>query len=663
MGQFALAKGGNIMYREKPATIVVVEPECIVLKVNQGLCTLTPAEFYEESKQGHIKKAEPKLAVIKPVVRLSDEERKLADKYRDYFHGLEFEDVRYSTKGVARVISRVSKERGDTGLDIPKVGTLKKWYRKFTSDEIGRDIIKMVKPQAITRSAKFSEAMFEIFYDTVDECYMKLKGDSVEATYQVYLKRAMDFITTLNLEDPNEEPIISRSTFFEYVNEYDPYEVDAARYGRAYAENKYRNTTEHIVATRPLEFVQIDAVHINLGLTDKEGNYVGMPVVYFAIDIFTRAILSFVISYGEKRSEGALAAVELIKRLIKPQEKPAHTQNGFLLFGKPDCIRHDSGVFKSKLCSDYYEHMSISAITSQVKKAYRNGIVERFHRTFKGHCCMKIAGCEGGQKKDYKDNVDIKVEAVCQVDEFASIVETYILDVYHETDHRGIDRMTPKEMTEKYQSLVELPSAEYIAKADASIGYEISRTIQQGKGIEINGLFYNDRGEKLIKLCAKMTNGFTKPNPKVTAFYNELDISKIAVLNPYTNELFDVPSTSVKEPISLTEHKAVKANGKKRDTKKHTDRPTIETKSMVLLAVNARYESKANQPNDDVPKAEEAEPAREIKAEELDLILEQGKRPSFIKPEPEVKSEPESQGQVSPPSLMTKFKKSIKPIK
>ena len=46
-----------------------------------------------------------------------------------------------------------------------------------------------------------------------------------------------------------------------------------ARNGWLAAQHKFRFMKEHIVAIRPLEHVQIDAVHINLGLTDQEGNF------------------------------------------------------------------------------------------------------------------------------------------------------------------------------------------------------------------------------------------------------------------------------------------------------------------------------------------------------------------------------------------------------
>ncbi|WNC72018.1 hypothetical protein RGQ13_18145 [Thalassotalea psychrophila] len=647
MQNFAIKKGSDILYHQKSASIVAAEQQCIVISVNAALETLTPAEYYEKIEQGLITRPPSEMVVAQCVTRLTYEERELAEKYCDYIRPLETEAEPYATEAVRRIIFEVAQKRGDTGKNVPKLGTLKGWYRKYTSDDIGRNVIKMVKSTATPRASQFYEAMMDLFFEVIDKEYLHLNGSSATETYLKFRNQAAKYLRVIPKKHRKKEKVIKRSTFFDYISKLDPVEVVREREGWAAAETKYRYSKEHIVATRPLEHVQIDAVHINLGLTDGDGNYVGMPVVYFAIDVFTRTILGYVISYAEVRTEEGIAAVELIKRIIRPKKKPEHCVNGYPLYGKPESLRHDSGVFSGKLCEDYLAHMQIHDMTSEVSKPWRNAMVERFNRTFREQCCKKIIGYVGKRTAEYKDTSTVKALAVCKVDEFVLITEKFILDVYHQNPHAGIDGMSPAQMANKYKALVEIPSIEYLSKLNSFIGREFTPSIQAVKGIQKNSVFYINA--KLAKLRNKIDPS-TKKTVKITAYYNELDISKISVLDPFTGEQFTVDCTSIKEPISLAEYKALKGASKKRLSA--TSRKTIETSTTIIGDIQQRYDEKEAEKARNKKSHEEPEIARFIPPEELDEIVGQGK--------PTSSQEDTSHLSVESPSSTSSFPSAIK---
>eukprot|EP00487_Bulimina_marginata_P010616 TRINITY_DN5687_c0_g1_i1.p1 TRINITY_DN5687_c0_g1~~TRINITY_DN5687_c0_g1_i1.p1 ORF type:complete len:131 (+),score=5.01 TRINITY_DN5687_c0_g1_i1:125-517(+) len=93
---------------------------------------------------GYVETHKPKVLLVKPSSLSTPQERALAQKYQDYLLPLSNEEFPCSKKAQAKVISQVSRERGDSEKNIPSTSTLYKWFKKYTSNEINRNIAAMV---------------------------------------------------------------------------------------------------------------------------------------------------------------------------------------------------------------------------------------------------------------------------------------------------------------------------------------------------------------------------------------------------------------------------------------------------------------------------------------------------------------------------------------
>lgn len=621
------------------------------------------AKFYQEMNAGIIQYAQPRRVVMQPSPLVTEEDRALAEKLTDYLTALESEAFPCSHKTRVKVIEAVANKRGDFGKNRPSASALYRWYKGYSSPEVGRNVAVMVTPSKSKRGRKASSAIIDMFYEVVDEYYLvpsHLGGCSVQDAFDHFQSREEAYLSSLPVAERAEARRISRSVFYEMIKQIDPYEVCVAREGRAVANNRYRISKEHYICSRPLERVQIDAVHINLGLIDYEGKYVGMPVVFFAIDVFTRAIVGYVISYAKTRREELSAATDLVKCIINPKEKPSHTVHGWPLSGIPEVIQHDSGVFRSAQFSAFLLNANIEKFQNPAMKAWVNAYIERFHRTFRQRCCKKIPSYLGKRTDEYKDTVNIKAVACVLIEEFGQIVEAFILDDYHQTQHRGLEGKTPAEMCEAFP-ITSIPSPEYLSRIDNFRGVECEVTIQNYKGIEKNGLFYNDEG--LAVLRRRLVN--QHKSAKVQAFYSEIDVSKISVVDPLTGELFTVPCTSIKEPISLAESKArINKVDKNSESKRHP-----ETATNLTAAIKKRVldEEKAK----DKIRESRRQKANESKHENdgfipegMDEVLEsfiEGNDVDIRLPPKEIDSSPDLEEPESP-SQRSRIKR-IKPIK
>jgi len=592
MPSLALQVNNHLKYRGELATIRAIDTDFVVLEINGNVLMLAPSQLYQEMADGLVETHAPNILLVKSSPLANQEEQALAKKYSDYLMELDNEEFPCSAKARERVIEKVALKRGDVDKNRPSVSTLYRWYKDYISDEINRNIAAMVNPKTRVRGRQGSPECMDLFFETVDEYYLqstKMGGLNVEQTYNQFDKRFKAFLANLPEKERKDIRGISRSVFYELIKEIDPVEVCIAREGWTVAHSRFRNSVNHYITSRPLELVQIDAVHINIGLRDLDGNYIGMPVVFFAIDVFTRAILGYVISYAKQRREDLCSAIELIKCSILPLAKPAHTKHGWPLYGKPEWIQHDSGIFSSNQFVAFLLNAEISPYQNPAKTPWFNAYIERFNRTFRLRCCQRIPGYLGKNTTDLKDTVNIKTVAYTTADEFRQIVEAFILDEYHQTPHRGLSGKSPAEMCAVSGACVSLPTPEYIQRLNSFRGIEFEAVIQEHKGLQKNNLFYNDSEGKLRNLYNKLKA--RNKAQKVKAFYSELDISKIFVLDAQKNELFEVTCTSIKEPTSLAEYKARQgqpSNNKKPNT-------VVDTITPVLANINKHIVEKQKQ--------------------------------------------------------------------
>ncbi len=316
--------GSTFLYRNKKATLesfgkyVVLEVEGV-----PSPATMRIEEFYNDIQDGLVQEAKPSTILVNHGELVAEDDRLLAQKYDDYITPLLSEENPCSRETLKQVIDTVAARRGDTDKNKPSTSTLYNWYKKFQSPEVNRNFAALVNPQRKKRGRQASAWVQDLFHEIVDEYYLKPIGDGALSAKETFDKFDTAFQhELLKLPDEDRESVkgICRSVCYEMLNNYDPVHVCIEREGHSEAIKRYRSSTEHFVAERPMELVQIDAVHLNLALRDDNGGYIGLVVVFFAIDVCTRAIISYVISVRKQRGEDLSSAIDLVKHGICPKK-------------------------------------------------------------------------------------------------------------------------------------------------------------------------------------------------------------------------------------------------------------------------------------------------------------------------------------------------------
>ena len=585
-----LKQGMRINYHDKTALIRTIDKEFIILEIENGSSkAVSTLEYYEEARNGLITFYKPSLGLVKSARALTSSQTEQLQKLKDYISPLLEEVSPCALRVRIRIIEAVSRKRGDCGKNIPSPSTLYKWYTDFVSDKISRNYLNLVLPSNVERGRQISQEIFNLFYSTVDEYYLKPISEGALNKEQTFRQLEIAFSRYKSALPPLESEkakLFSRTVFYELISEISPFEIMQEREGYSAALQRYRANKGVYAAQRPLERVQIDALHINIALTDADGNYVGMPVVFFALCIFTRAIVGYVVSIAKKRREDLSSAIDTVKNALLPKPKPSYTNQGWPLTGRIESLQFDSGIFASQTFKNFLENMQIEGIQNPPKKAWRNAFIERFNRTFREQCCRKIPGY-AGKSEERKDSSVVQMLPHTTQVEFKKIVDCFILDIYHQHPHRGLGGKSPAQMCDAYKETVMIMPPELIASIDDYLGMKMEGTLQAHKGIEKNHHFY--QSEQLHEYYVKRTGLQKKGNPRVTFFYSENDISKISVLDESTGELFNVPAITLNESISLAEDKA------KRLGNDNFEKPIMfDSMTPIIDDINSRVKAEQN---------------------------------------------------------------------
>jgi putative transposase len=480
----------------------------------------------------------------------------LYQQKQDYIEYLDAQENPRSRKTMQKIIPLVAKMRGEPVKTISD-STLYRWYSEYLKN--GRNIAAMVVKPKVKRRSKFDGNALDFFDDVVWDEYMKFNGPKAEGTYEVYAERHH------NLSEADKKKIspIGRTRFLEMIKELEFMEVTRARKGDD-AARILAKTREHLFfADHPLQRVEVDAVHINIGLLDRTGKeYVGMPIVYLAIDVYTRAIVGFYVAFGEtdsktnglKRSENSSHVRALLEHVLFKAEESAVAQSPWPLMGPPADVVCDVGAaFNNKEVENFIAAFKGNHVLTQAGSPWKKPFVERFNRTLRDHFARKLGSYVGRRVNQEVGNINVREISKYTIEQFKELLEIFILDIYHQRKHKGLGGRTPFNVAKElnYKRMYEVPLS--IADIASRMGVKYERKLQPNGDIVFDKLTYNSVDTQMLyrELSAR-----SKKNFKVDILVRNDDISNISIVNPLTNTAIVVPSLDVHFSISRAEHKA-----------------------------------------------------------------------------------------------------------
>lgn len=257
----------------------------------------------------------------------------------------------------------------------------------------------------------------------------------------------------------------SRETVRRAINGLDPFQVEYHRKGAAAARKKFAPVGKGMMLTRPLQRVEIDEWDIDiltlLANTDllkwfsdderKKLGLIGRTVRWkltVAICATTRCILAMVMTPTAK----ATAAVQAIKMVLSDKgalSTVVKSHGAWHMHGLPEEIVTDCGsAFRSEAFETVCADLGISALRTVAGILELRARIERLFWTMSTNLLPELAGRSFSGILEKSDS-NPAARACLTENDLAFVLVRWVVDIYHNTAHEGLDGETPAQCWER----------------------------------------------------------------------------------------------------------------------------------------------------------------------------------------------------------------------
>jgi putative transposase len=424
-------------------------------------------------------------------------------------------------------------------------------YRKWLA--AGRDI-RAIIPRHAEKGRNGSRMVPEaksVTDQVVQELYMTPERKRVPELYLEIVRRLA--------EENRFRPectgikVPSRSTIYREIQRLPLYEVMVARYGKRRAEMEFRVSGAGPETSRALQRVSMDHTPSDLIVVDDDTMLpLGRPTITSALDEHTRCLMGF---YAGFEPPSYLSVMRCLKHAILPKTYVARAfpsvKNSWECYGVPELVVVDN---PPEFHSSHFERaclqLGIDIQYAKVLVPWYKGKLERFQGTMNHDLMHGNPGTTFSNILE-RDEYDPTRHAVVMLSTFREMLHKWIVDVYLETPHRGIQD-TPAHRWRSESCGLPPPLPPSAHELEVTLGMITQRTIFH-YGIELEGLKFN--GPELGELRRRLGRG-----AKVELTFDPGDLGHINVLDVEKGVYVCVPAVDAAyaRGLSLWQHKVIR---------------------------------------------------------------------------------------------------------
>jgi putative transposase len=306
----------------------------------------------------------------------------------------------------------------------------------------------------------------------------------------------------------------------------------------------------------------------------------GRPTLTTLLDKFSREVLGINVGFDPP---SYLSVMQCLNHAIRPKtylktEFP-EVQNDWEAYGIPEVVVDNGKEFHSKDFEDACLQLGIVVMYSPPYIPSYKGAIERFFGTENRRLLHQQRGTTFSNIFE-RHGYDPQKNAVISFDAFMKMLHVWIVDIYHQSYHRGLRDIPAHVWREEIKYY---PPALPRRMEDLRIllGHIEYRVIGPS-GIELFTLFYNC--EELARLRRQ-----TKSKDKAIVKYDPSDLSTIYVYDRQKDRYIAVPAMDQEytKGLSLWQHRVIQSNAR-RDVRGRIDFSGLrEAKKMIQGIVEA----------------------------------------------------------------------------
>ncbi|MCQ0090247.1 DDE-type integrase/transposase/recombinase [Roseovarius sp. M141] len=406
----------------------------------------------------------------------------------------------------------------------PCAKTLLKWLRDYVNAQQSPIGLLRKRRDLSTYPIIFSDAverfMREILLDYLDP-RQPTPACIVRETLRTFRKRNRE--RQVQGKPPLQIP--SESTIRRRIRDLDQFQVIAHRRGPDEAKRSMAIYENGIFADYPMERVEMDEWEVDvlslfkrIGIADKLDPTdaaklnMGRRWISVAIDCATRCIVGFKISETPTTSE----SLDTVTTILRDKSDVARALGCECLwdhFGRPDTIYTDMGssyanrAFRGALADLKIQYLAPPAAVPKLR-----GRIERLFGLFAVQLMELLPGRVFSNPKQ-RGGYPSQQQAVLNDDELLAIFVTFIVDIYHNSEHGGLLKETPANAWKRLANQCGVTSPPDANTQRAVLGIPLERKASR-HGVLVNGIHYVSKNlaELYLRHGKKTVNLRLDPN-------------------------------------------------------------------------------------------------------------------------------------------------------
>lgn len=325
-----------------------------------------------------------------------------------------------------------------TQFEVSPRTVRRRWRRYLENPAVSAQLDSM--PGPAPNSRRLPPVMESIIDRAIDEIYCAREQKPITAVHQ----RCQELAKQASLSPPSYEAVRAR------ILRRDPLHLAKKRLGPHEGAAVQAPATRGLRVSRPLEVVQIDHALIDLIVVSSITRQpIGRPWITVAIDVFSRCILGYFLSFDTPNQTSVAHAFEhacfpkqtwLRELGVKDVRYP--------MYGKMESVHWDNAkTFQAKGIITQCERYNIHIQSRPVRCPHYGAYIERYIGTMMGaiHLLPGTTFSNVKARGDYPS----ERKAVMSFQDLERWLALEILGKYHNTSHRGLRGQTPAKVWEQ----------------------------------------------------------------------------------------------------------------------------------------------------------------------------------------------------------------------
>jgi putative transposase len=422
--------------------------------------------------------------------------------------------------------------------------TIYRWIERYELTGKISSLVPLKRGSTKGESTRLPVTVEAIMKNSILKIYMTNQKSSIRKVHRNIYQKCKN----ANLEVPHILTVRDR------ILRFVPRDVAKARFGIKYVEENFDPIKGSFPgAGHPLAVIQIDYTKLDVQLVDEKYRIsIGKPWITVAIDVFSRMVVGFYISFDPP---GSIGTGMCIAHSILPKDlwlSNNNVQGEWPNWGVMKVIHLDNAKeFHGKSLHRSCEEYGIKLDWRPRKKPRYGAHIERLLGTFNKEI-HELPGTTFSNIRE-KGEYNSEKNAVMTLSELENWLTEFIVNVYHIRIHSGIGKSPIQKYNEGIFGNGEMPGIgipkrifdERKLKLDF-LPYE-ERTIQQYGMVLDHIHYYSDALRKWINYV-DLGTGKAKIKKKFIFKIDPRDISVVFFYDPELNEYLDVPYRDISRP-------------------------------------------------------------------------------------------------------------------